>query len=75
MSIPSLMLAPGGWERCRMSRHLPDFLGTAPSGFTTKLGSGGERKGPAVCPARHSVSRYDWVMVGRTRAERRLEAE
>ena len=42
-----------------MSRHLPDFfLGTALSGFTTKLGSGGEGKGPAVCPARHSVSRY-----------------
>ena len=32
-----------------MRRHFPDlFLGTAPRGLTTKLGSGGKRKRPTV---------------------------
>ena len=58
MLMPSLMLVPGGCDRCIISLHFPDrFLGTAPSGLIMKSGSGGEGKGPAVWPAEHSAAR------------------
>ena len=39
-------------QRCIMRRHFPNlFLGTAPRVMTTKLGIGGEAKGPRVGPA------------------------
>ena len=57
MLIPSLMLVPGGKDKCIMRRHLPEcFLGTAPSGFTMKAGKTGSVNGPAVWPAAHSLA-------------------
>ena len=54
-----------------MRHHFPDlFLGTAPRGLTTKLGSGGDWKGPRV-----SASRYESMTCGQTSAEWRLGEE
>ena len=54
MSIPSFMLFPEGYERYKISRHfLEHFFGTAPKELTAE--KGGDRNGPAVRPAVHSL--------------------
>ena len=75
MSIPSFTLFPEGYEKCMISRHfLERFFGTAPKGLTVKVENGGDRNGPAVRPAAHSLLMYSLMTWGRDIADWRLGA-
>ena len=51
--MKSLILFPGGADKCMMTHHLPFFFGTTPSPEQRRLGIGGDGKGPSMRPAAH----------------------
>ena len=53
----SLMLLPSGAERWQMTLQPLSFLGTTPMPEHLKFGKGGWVYGPAMRPARHSLTR------------------